>query len=176
MARESSRTAKGLLKSSSEYAAMENAARDLVFASADKLPAASGGEFAQLRNFIKQNIELSNFLDKTLRGQKVAGGRLGIYAGRVLGAMSGSAGGPFATYIGNELGAKVAEIMINNQLGSSVKMKLIKLVTDNPEVIKLAEEMLKKQANWTPKLLSTQSSVIQLPAKGVLKGQEVLRK
>ena len=165
-AREGARTAQGLLKPANEYAALENAARDLMFQAADQLPSAAGGEFAKLRTFIKQNIDLSTFLDKTLRGQKVAGGRLGQYTGRIIGAAAGSSGGPFVAIVGQELGAKLADILMNNQLGSAIKMRMVRGLTDNPQALKVAEELLRKQSAYIKPMLGAGTSpTINLPAK-----------
>lgn len=142
------RSAKGQLKRDSEYAALENSARDLVFESVDGLPAVENGEFAKLRTYIKHNIDLEKFLDTTLRGQKVAGGRLGQLGGRIIGAVAGSQGGVFGAIVGAEAGAKISSILTNSALGSSAKLRLIKNATDNPEVLQKAREMLAKQMQY----------------------------
>lgn len=160
-ARNSSRTAKGQLKRNNEYAAIESAARDLVFESADQLPTATKGQFAELRTYIKQNIDLKTFLDETIRGQKVAGGRLGVYVGRGIGAVAGAQGGIFTSILGAEAGGKVASILMNNQLGSSVKLKLIREITDNPTVLKEAELFLGVQKAYVPPKLAPATSGIR---------------
>ena len=152
-ARLSSRTARGQLKRDSEYAAIENASRDILFERADKLPQATGGEFSQLRNMIKQNIDLSEFLDKNLRGQKVKGGRLGTYTGKIVGAVAGSPMGIFGSIVGQEVGGRISNVLTNNQLGSSLKMKLIRKITDNPKAIVEAEKLLASQKGFKQLLL-----------------------
>ena len=76
--RQSARDAKGLLKRSSEYATLEKALRDTEFNITDNLQSLGiekAGEFKSLNNYVKDMINTSEFLNKTLRGQTVKGGR-----------------------------------------------------------------------------------------------------
>jgi len=151
-ARQSARDAKGQMKSDSEYAAMENALRDTEFEITDRL-AFSGGKFKDVNNYIRKQIEVKNFLDKTMRGQVVKGGKLGVYGGRAIGAIAGAAGGPLATLASSEVGGYIAKIMMDRQLGNTLKMRFIKQVTDDPEIIAEAEKILQGAKDYEiPKL------------------------
>lgn len=141
-ARASARDAKGLQKRSSEYSALENASRDTVFDITDKLPVANSQDYKALNDYIKQMIETKSFLDSTLRNQVVKGGRLRNYAMRAVGAVAGAQGGVLGSLAGSEIGSVVADIITNNQLGSSIKMNLIKNITDDPAILKQAEDLL----------------------------------
>ena len=144
-ARKSSRNAKGQLKSQSEFAALENASREIVFDATDGLVAGSKGELAALNVQIKNLIAAEKFLDKTIRGAKVKGGRLGKISGRMIGVVAGTPGGVIGSLLGAEVGAVVADIVMNNQLGSSLKMKLVKTMVNDTalvaEIAKLVEEV-----------------------------------
>jgi hypothetical protein len=166
--RSSSRNAKGIQKRSSEYAALENATRDLGFEGADRLPPALRTDFGGLNDDIKQHIATRDFLDVTLRGQKVKYGRVGTITGRVLGSIAGSGAGVFGTLVGQEAGATIARILTNNTLGSSIKMKLIGEITDNPRVLQQARELLEKAGVYEqPKLGPGGSGApIPLPSAG----------
>lgn len=163
-ARVSSRSAKGIQKRDSEYTALENAARDMVFESADKLPVAQGGEFAGLRGFIKQNIDLETFLDTTMRGQKVSGGKLGVYGGRILGGLAGAQSGVLTSIVGAEAGARIANIITNNALGSSVKLRMIKEMVDDPKALQKIGELFDLQQKYVPPELTA-------PLKGAFRSQ-----
>lgn len=145
--RTSARNAKGLQKSSSEYSALENGTRKTVFDVTDNLPFDTSGEYKQLNSNIKNLINTADFLDNTLRNQVVKGGRLGEYVARGLGAVAGSQFGVFQTILGAETGGFISNVLTNNQLGSSLKMKIIKEITDDPIVIQKAEELLKNVKN-----------------------------
>lgn len=175
--RQSARDARGLQKRASEYSALENTFRDKVFAITDDLPFDTNGEFAALNTYVRDMIEAKTFLDKTLRGQKVKGGRLGTYVGRLLGGFAGSQAGIFGTILGSEVGGTIAKILQNNQLGSSMKMKLIRNITDDPKILKEVDNLLKGVSEYNPLLTPTlppgaiplgpktgQSSVQLLPA------------
>lgn len=176
--RAGSRNAQGIQKSSSEYSALENAARDIVFDVTDNLPLNidRNKQFSNLNTTIKNNIETINFLDRVLRGQKVEGGRLGQYVARGIGAVAGSQGGPLGVIIGSEVGGAVSRILQNNNLGSSFKMSLIRNLTDDPAIIKASEEFLSSlRQTQLPQLpsgirgLPSQVSggrTIQLPPRG----------
>lgn len=149
-ARKSSRDAKGRLKSTSEYAALENAARNAVFDATDKLPFDTNGQFAALNNQIKDYIEVEKFLDKKLRGQKVKGGRLNKYAAKAVGAIAGSSGGALGALAGSELGGLISDLIVNNQLGSSIKMRLVRQLTDDVDVIDQVEQLLQTVRDYKP--------------------------
>lgn len=142
-ARKSARDARGIQKRDNEYVAIENAARDTVFEVTDNLKIPNASEYKSLNDYIRSMIETKTFLDKTLRAQPVKGGRLGRVSGRMIGAIAGSQGGVLGTLLGSEVGGAVADILINNSLGSSVKAKLIREITDDPEILKVADDLLK---------------------------------
>lgn len=140
--RKSARDARGQMKSDSEYAALEKAARDSVFDITDNLPVENAAEYVAMNDYIRQMIHTRDFLDETLRNQTVKGGRLGGYAMRLLGSLAGSTFGPAGVFGGHVLGGVFADIILNNQLGSSFKMKLISNLTDDPVIIRTAEALL----------------------------------
>ncbi len=70
--------------------------------------------------------------------------------GRVIGGVVGSTGGFFTGLVGQEVGAQIADIITNNQLGSALKMRMVSDLTDNPEVLKKVNELLSKTASYTP--------------------------
>ena len=141
-ARVSARRASGLMKSQNEYAALENGARKIVFDVTDNLPVPNAGEYKAMNDYIKQMIETENFLNNTLRNQVVKGGRLGGYALRTVGAIAGAGHGVLGSIAGSEIGGVVADIMQNTQLGNSLKMSLIRGLTDEPAILKEAEKLL----------------------------------
>lgn len=155
--RQSARDAKGLQKRDSEYKALENATRDTVFDITENLPMDTGKQFPALNKYVKDMIETKTFLDKTLRGQVVKGGRLSGLFARGVGAIAGSSHGVIGTLVGAELGGAISNILTNNQLGSAIKLRLIKGMTDNPEIIKQAENMLQSVKDY---------KVPTLPGKG----------
>lgn len=157
-ARQSARDAKGLQKRDSEYTAIENAARDTVFDATENLPFDTNQEFIKARVYVKDLINTEEFLDRTMRGQTVRGGRLTNLVGRVVGAIAGSKGGPFASFVGNEVGGRIADIIVNNQLGSAMKMRLIREITDDPRVLVEAQNVLMKAKAYTPKQITGQTT------------------
>lgn len=168
--RKSSRNAQGMQKSQSEYAALENASRDLVFEATDKLLSEHKGDFAALNGQIKQLIDVNKFLDKTLRGAKVAGGRLGKITGKTIGAIAGTPGGILGSILGSEVGAIIADIVTNNQLGSSMKMKLIKGMVEDPVLLAEIESLVGEVKSYKPLQLSAPSSDFrtQMPSGEVI--------
>lgn len=149
-ARESSRDAKGQLKSDSEYAALENGARKTVFDITDDLPIAGASDFKAMNDYVRKMIKTKEFLDKTLRNQVVKGGRARGYAMKLAGAVAGAStgSGPIAAIAGHHIGGVIADIITNNQLGSSMKMHLIYDMTSDPAIIAKAEELLGKVEAW----------------------------
>lgn len=141
--RKSSRNAQGMQKSTSEYSALENAARDTVFDITDNLPISGASEYKALNEYVKNMITTRDFLDKTLRDQVVKGGRMRGYALKVIGAVAGSTHGPIGAIMGSEVGGLISDIITNNQLGSSIKMRLIQNLTDDPVILKEAQKLLK---------------------------------
>lgn len=162
-ARASARDAKGLQKRSSEYSALENASRDTVFDITDNLPVANAQDFKAINDYVKQMIETKGFLDKTLRNQVVKGGRLRNYAMRTVGAVAGVKGGALGAIAGSEIGGLIADIITNNQFGSSIKMNLIRNLTDDPAILKQADELLKsvQELNPSKSLQNTANSTIK---------------
>ncbi len=142
MARKGARDAKGQMKSTSEYAALETAARDTVFDITDNLPVKNAGEYKALNDYIKQMIQTQELLDGPLRSQVVKGGRMGSYSGRIIGAVAGTPGGPLGSIAASYAGGAIADIITNNSLGSSFKMSLIQQITDDPAILAQAQRLL----------------------------------
>jgi hypothetical protein len=140
-ARQSARDAKGQMKSDSEYAALETAARDTLFDTTDNLPIAGAEQYKALNDYVKQMIAAKDFLDVSVRGQTVKGGRLGGYAMRAIGAVAGSHYGPLGSVGGSIIGGLVNDVLVNNTLGSSLKMNLIRSITDDPAILAQAEKL-----------------------------------
>lgn len=140
--RASARNAKGLQKSSSEYAALENAARDTVFDVTDKLPISGSEDYKALNDYVKQMITTKDFLDKTLRGQVVKGARLSKYVARTIGAVAGVSHGALGALGGAEAMGAIADVITNSQLGNSMKMNLIRNMTDDPAILQKVEDLL----------------------------------
>lgn len=153
--RKSARDARGLQKQGDHYSTLENATRDIVFDRIETLPQGIGEQYVALNDYIKQLINTSEFLDKTVRGQIVKGGRLGRFGAQVVGAVAGGSGGNvFTAIIGARLAEAVQSILLNNQLGSSIKMRLIRNITDNnPEAVRMAEQLLKDVRDYQQPLL-----------------------
>lgn len=151
--RKAARDARGLQKPGDHYGALENATRDLLFSKIDELPVSSRGEWAQLNNHIKNLINTEEYLDKTIRGQIVKGRRLGGYTAKLLGAIAGSNGGVFGTIAGMELGGMIQSIVMNNTLGSALKLKLLRNIDAPQEAIQLAEQMIRNAQDMRPVLL-----------------------
>jgi len=148
-ARNSAVDAKGQQKSDSEYAAIENALRKVLFDKTDNLPEGvdADGSIRGLNSYIRQQLKAQEFLDKSLRGQTVKGGRLGEYFARGIGAVAGSQGGILGALAGSEIAGYVSNVVSNNVLGSSVKMRLIREAaeeTADPKIIQAAEELIQK--------------------------------
>lgn len=141
--RKLSRDAKGLMKSGSEYTALENATRDVLFRITDDLPVPNASEYKAMNDYIKQMITTRDFLDKTLRSQTVKGGRLGGYVLKTIGAIGGLGHGILGVIAGSEIGGIVADIITNNQLGSGLKMRLIRGLTNDPKIISQSEQLLR---------------------------------
>ncbi len=156
-ARASARDAKGTMKSDSEYAAIETAARDAVFDAMDKH--SDSPDFKVIRNYIKQTIEARDFANKNLRGLSVEKPRVRGTAMRLLGTIAGGTHGPLGILAGHGMGGLLADIVTNTQLGSSFKMSLIRDLTDHPEMIKQAQELLAQVEKMQPPLLG--------PGKGI---------
>lgn len=184
--RKSARDARGIQKRSSEYSALENAFRKNVFDSTESLGGTIGKEYASLNTEIKDLLNTIDFLENSVRGQTVKGGRLRRYVLQGIGAVAGSSN-IFTTVLGAEAGGIIADIITSNQLGSSMKMKLIKNITSNEEVLKQAESLIKKVEDYTPLMLPESSDnirrqfgtgkTINLPAKSTstLEAEEIQR-
>ena len=76
--------------------------------------------------------------------------------------------GPLGALAGNVLGGLIADIIVNNQLGSSFKMNLIRGLTDDPIILQQAEKLLQETQDFQPLMLpprggTTQSTVGQKP-------------
>lgn len=156
--RKGARDAKGLQKKGDHYSALENATRDLGFERIDELPLGENNEWAQLNNYIKDLINTREYLDVTLRGQVIKGGRVGGYSTRILGAIAGSQGGVFGTIAGAELGGFIQSVVMNNTLGSALKLRILRNLDAPPEAIRLAEELVKKAQDLQPMMLPAPST------------------
>lgn len=166
--RASARDAKGLQKSSSEYSALENAARDTVFDLTDNINVPNAAEYKSLNDTIKQWIGAKDFLETSLNGQTIKGGRLQNYVAKGIGAMAGAQSGPLGTILGAEVGGAISNVIVNNQLGSSIKMKLIKELTDDPEIIKKAEQLVEQAKTTNLLMLPAPSGKVGATGKEVI--------
>lgn len=174
--RQSARNAKGLQKSASEYSALENATRDTLFEHTDNLPFDTNGEIASLNTQVKDLINAKIFLDKTLRGQKMKGAFFGNLFARGMGAVVGSKFGVFGTILGAETSGAIFDIMLNNQLGSSLKLKLIRNISDDPRILNEVEKVLKQAQDYdvfSKKALP--AGAIPMGAKSGESGVEVIK-
>lgn len=165
MFRTSARNSRGL-PLSNEYTALETATRNAVFDLTDNLPFDTSSTYKNLNNYVKTMIDTKEFLDKTLRGQTVKGGKLGEYVARTVGAIAGSHAGPLGAIMGSEVGGTISNIITNDQLGSSQKMKLISNLTDDPEILKAVDTLLKQAQDYTPPLLPAPTSTYRSQQKG----------
>lgn len=148
--RQSARDARGIQKSDNAFAALETAIRNRVFKATEKTPFNADGKIAALNTQIRDSIEAGTFLDKVLRGQKVAGGKLGIMSGRIFGAIAGAKGGPLGALAGGELGGLISRILMNNKLGSRLQMRLIRSMTDDPKILSEVAKILENIRKFTP--------------------------
>ena len=165
--RKSSSNAKSTLSERNHYDALQTASRKMLFDAMDTLSNTSGKkEFTALRQYIKEMIDVEDFLHKKIRNQKVKGGQLGKYVGRLTGAVVGSPGGFFGSMLGSEAGALVSDIIMNNQLGSAFKMKFIENITSDPAVLKEAQKMLSEMRVSQPLALPAPP----VPTQGVREG------
>lgn len=178
--RASARNARGLQKSDNEYAALENAARDTLFDATDNMPFDTNKEFPALNTEIKNLIVTRDFIDKTLRGRNAPGAGWAREAlARLLGGMAGGAShGPIGVILGSEAGRAIANVIANKNLGNSIKMKLIKEMTDEPEVLKAAKELLEKAQDYNPlteRLALPAPQSIQVGPAGSTRPQEPMQ-
>lgn len=186
--RQSGVDVRGVQKSDSAYTALSNAARDLIFEKTDSLPVGIGNEFGQLNTYIKDMINTREFLEKTLKSQKVKGGRLTGLINKGVGAVVGSPGGVLGGIVGYELAGVISNIMMNNQLGNTLKRQFIKkLLPDDPASIQLAEELIKELEKYQPlalpsptsefRAVQTNSAPIELPKQSPssIEAQEMQR-
>lgn len=142
--------AKGIQKRDTEYAAIENAIRNEIFDASENLPFDTNKEYAKLNKEIKDAVNAKEFLDKTLRGQKLGNARLGNLFGKTVGAIAGSKLGIVGALAGSELGGAITKILTNNQFGGAFKYKLIKNITDDPKILQEVENLLKKSKQYEP--------------------------
>lgn len=173
VARKEARDAKGIQKPGDVFTALENAARNLVFKATDNLPKGVDptGQFARLNDNVKNLIGTSEFLDKTMRGQIMKGGRAGDYIAKIIGAAGGSSHGVIGALAGSEIMGTVAHIIRDNQLGSDVKMKLIENITDDPKILKEAQDFLGK-LRTTPQM-SLPAPAAGAPRSAIMSGQTI---
>jgi hypothetical protein len=142
--RNAARDARDRQEPGSEYTALENATRDLVFKATDNTNIGMAGDFAALNKNIKDLIGLKEFLAKRIDGQVVKGGRLGGYFANVVGGIAGSGHGMLGTFVGARIADSIAAVIRNTQLGNAIKLKLIKGMTNDPAAIEEAQRLLKQ--------------------------------
>lgn len=175
--RKSARNARGLQKSDSEYSALENATRDILFKQTDNLPFDTNREFPLLNDEIKKLIGTQEFLDKVLRGRNAPRAGWGReMTARLVGGMAGaSAHGPIGTLVGSHIGGQLTSILSNQRLGNSLKMKLIRNLTKDKKVIEAAESFLKKAKGYDPlkEKLALPAPAIRLPGPNKLEAKAV---
>jgi hypothetical protein len=152
--RKEARNAKDIQKEGSHYSALENSFRDTIFEI--ELPSSldNAGEIAKLNQYIKDQINTYDFLSGTVDKQIVSGGKLGNMFGQSIGALAGSQGGVFTSILGAKVGGIVSDILTSNQLGSSVKIQMIRNITDNPQVLDEARKFLSVAQNYAPPQLN----------------------
>ena len=162
--------AQGIQKEGSHFKVLEEATRDVLFKTLDKLEGAKG-QFGDISTFVKNNLNTIEFLDKTLRGHIVTSGKLTKLFSQMGGIAIGTGlGGPFGGLAGAVGGGKIADILANRALGNSLKKEaLIGLSNGTPEAIRKIDELLKMIPK--NKLLPKQGQkllkegVIELPAE-----------
>lgn len=162
------------------FDAIMEASRDTVFEKSEQVANRistdeSAKVFGSLRTMIKDNLNAIEFLDKTLRGQKVPGGRLGAMFAQGVGAIIGSNGGPLTALIGAKAGDAIARIAMNNRLGGSIRMGLIRKLNDDPAVLKAAQELIKQIDSYNPlSVPALPAPAIRLPAKQTVSSVSVI--
>jgi len=172
--RKSARSAKDIQKRDNPEAALENAIRDTIFDVTDDFPFDTQGQFASLNQEIRDNIATMDFINKSLRGRAIKGGRLGNLGARAVGAIAGSQGGPLGTILGSEAGGAIQSILMNNQLGNDIKLVLIREIADEDQILKAAQEILSKAKGTTRPLLESGTGVnrvdvpIEIPPRGAV--------
>lgn len=169
-ARNSARDAKGAQKDANAFAALENAAREKVFEVSEKVAQRfdtdASKAFVTLRDTIKNNINTIEFLQRTLQGQKTPGGRLGVMFGKGIGAIAGAKTGPLGALLTSEIGGIVARIAMNNRLGSAMRIKLIRNITDDSKILAAAEQLIQQVKGFNPlSVPALPSPAIQLPGR-----------
>lgn len=168
--RNSGVNAKGIQKEKGHFEVLENATRDLLFKKLDELPG-TNGEFAKISSFVKNNINVIDFLDKTARGHIVTSGKMTKSLSQIGGVLiGGGVGGPFGGVIGGLGAGKIADFLANKTLGNSLKKEILNKITNGtPETIKEVEKLLEKIPK--NKLLSApeqkllEQGIIRLPEK-----------
>ena len=173
--RNTSRDAKGRLKQSNHYAAIEKSAISNLFEIMDNLPVENS--FPNVRQKITNLIRTKDFIENRLQGTQGDKGVLTRLLTKTIGATAGAANfGVLGAIGGSELAGYVTDIAINRQLGNSVKKSLLRdLIGDQPEILKQAMKAVDDFENYVPKQLgaptsefrSTQTSgePINLPSK-----------
>ena len=163
--RKSARDARGLQKDGSHYSALENATRDTVFDITDDLPMSNSNEFASLNTYVKDMIGTKEFIEKSLTGRVFDKGGMSYLFGKGIGAVAGSKFGIFGAIAGSEVGGTITSILASNHLGSSIKLKIIKNMTDDPRIIKEVERLLSDLKNYEPNFPLLGEGAIPLGAK-----------
>lgn len=168
--------AKGRLKRDSEFNVLQEVFRDSVFKATDNVSFGEAGSFAKLNDYVKNQIETINYLESVVNGSVVKGGRLKNYFARAIGAVAGSGQGIIGSIVGAELSGVVADIITNNQLGSSVKMSLLKEIVSDPKALREIQKLVDAAENYRPLELPSPASgsprsqvtggrTIELPAR-----------
>mgnify|MGYP001610624040 CR=1 FL=1 len=146
-----------------EYSALENGTRNLIYEIEDNLPFDSDKQMRAVNTYIKNQIGAQEFLDTTIRGQKVKGGRLGKYAARTVGAIAGAKGGPLMSIAGSELSGQLYDVILNNQLGSAMKMRWAETLTDDPAILKEVAKILEVVKEYKPPQLENKGNIQTQP-------------
>ena len=134
--------ARGVQKSDSHFASLENATRDIIFKRIDQLPGANGS-FASSQKFVKDNINAIEYLDRVVRGKKPKGGQMTKLITRVTGVVAGSPGGIFGAAVGAFAGDIIGDVLSNRALSNKVKREMLVGMSDGtPEQIKAIDEIL----------------------------------
>lgn len=144
-ARYSGIDAKGAMKSDSVYTEMMKSARKYLFESMDNLPIDTNGALGKLNTMIKDLINTQEYLETILKGKKVSGGRLTKMLNKTTGAVIGSSGGIFGAIAGSEIAGILTDIMMNKQLGNTMKGNILKkFIAENPSYAKQLEPILQE--------------------------------
>jgi len=141
--RSAATNAKGLQKEGSQFTALMEASRDIVFNKIDNLPVNTSGEYAALSGFMKNQLDTQDFLKTILRGQTVKAGNLTKRLNKTTGAIIGSTQGLAGAVLGSEVADVLTKVMFSKQLNGALKKQFIEgMLADNPAAIKEALRLI----------------------------------